>query len=93
MDTKEKASRREDGKEAHKEDHSASRVGVPISWQRIAPTKGKAKERREKEKEDFKEHAITAENSGAQPRSVPSKGAKGKAKARAKPKEKEEYGK
>ena len=51
------------------------------------------RDKKEKGKKDSKTRAITAESSGTQPRSAPSKGAEGKAKAKAKPREKEKYGK
>ncbi len=60
--------------------------------QKIAPTKGKAKYKNEKERDDFKECATAAENTGIHLRSAPRQGAKEKVKAKENPKGKEEYG-
>ncbi len=59
---------------------------------KIAPAKGRAKEKRGQEMGDFKKCVTTAENTGTQPRSAPRWGAKSRAKTREKPKGKEECG-
>ncbi len=69
------------------------RAGAQITAQKIAPTGGKAKEKKEKEKDDSEARVTTAESSGIHPRSAPKQVAKEKAGARAQPREKEERGK
>ncbi len=93
MDTKEKANKKEKGQEAHKEDHNASRAEAQVILRKTARTRESAKEKKEKEKEDFKECATIAENTGTQPRSAPKRAAHEWVKTKDKPKGKEEYGK
>ncbi len=86
-----KKSQKEKEYEVHREDRNASRAEARITSRRTAPTRGQAKEKKEKGNEVYQEHATTAENLDIQPKSAPRRVAK--AKARAKPREKEKYGK
>ncbi len=95
MDAKERGSPKEKEREVHMEgeDHSVSSVEGQATARRIARRKGRAKEKKERGKGDFKECATTAESSATRRRSAPSKGAKDNARARGRPSAEEESGK